>query len=802
MAHWLQAGQESIRALTNRPDPAAIAPDDPDNELVPQLVRKLVLPLAQHMLERCWDPSNMRSSRAAAALCGDLCVYVPAEEERMKDLLDGVAASLGRAVAACNVPSWPPAITVLVPMAENELDGTRPYLDGLQGMQDLFQLDGFVKAAAKGGKGLTRLFSKTKSKSSSAQFTIVDLLMFQNDPIPASLLKLSGDHASRAVKMFQGVLKYQGETGEKLDGAQKVDIAQKLLHQGLKRAELKDELFMQLLKQTNGNPSLDSKIKGWELMQLTAATMPPSKDFVTLVSEYIHGVAQDATEEEEVQSIAARTWTYLKRSAKAGPRRTLPSSEEIDALFEDRKLNTIVFFLDGTFEELSYDVTSSVLESTEQLAGIIRLQNYSTFTLFESRRPISGKAPQGASGEPIIDEHLLLDDNRYIADVMCEFRNSKMAKEGYQSKLLFKKRMFRETDETITELQFVNLSYLQAQYDYLQGNYPVVREDAAQLCALQMQAEHAADTDSESFMTYIEQNITKQVLMTRPREEWVADVTARYRALEQFSKEDARMQFLRILRSLPYGNSIFFAVKRVEDPIGLLPAKLILGINKRGVHFFRPIPKEYLHSAELRDIMQFGSSSTAVFFKMRVAGVLHIFQFETRQGEDICMALQTHINDIMMKRYSKTTQAKAMSGEGLTGADPAAIAQGTQRHDQDVSSLQKALEDAQLKMHEMQKLEDKLRHEKDQLSAELEDVTEQLHKEEEGKKALEQQVEQSEAELAAAKESVSSVRTESASAAAAGAAIGAAASVAGSRTAELEGVLNQRTLELAETNEK
>jgi hypothetical protein len=75
--------------------------------------------------------------------------------------------------------------------------------------------------------------------------------------------------------------------------------------------------------------------------------------------------------------------------------------------------------------------------------------------------------------------------------------------------------------------------------------------------------------------------------MTRPREEWRSDVSARYRALEQFSKEDARLQFLRILRSLPYGNSIFFAVKRIEDPIGLLPAKLILGINKRGVHFFR-----------------------------------------------------------------------------------------------------------------------------------------------------------------------------------------------------------------------
>lgn len=58
---------------------------------------------------------------------------------------------------------------------------------------------------------------------------------------------------------------------------------------------------------------------------------------------------------------------------------------------------------------------------------------------------------------------------------------------------------------------------------------------------------------------------------------------------------------------------------------------IILVVIASQVHFFRPVPKEYLHSAELRDIMQFGSSNTAVFFKMRVAGVLHIFQFETKQ---------------------------------------------------------------------------------------------------------------------------------------------------------------------------
>ena len=84
------------------------------------------------------------------------------------------------------------------------------------------------------------------------------------------------------------------------------------------------------------------------------------------------------------------------------------------------------------------------------------------------------------------------------------------------------------------------------------------------------------------------------------------------------------------------------------------------------------MPKEYLHSAELRDIMQFGSSASAVFFKMRVAGVLHIFQFDTRQGEDICMALQTHINDIMMKRYSKVSLSQTLSRLGLEAYDECA----------------------------------------------------------------------------------------------------------------------------------
>ncbi len=89
---------------------APMAEDDPDGELVPQLVRKLVLPVALNMLQRCWDPSNLAQTKAAAALLGDLFVYIPAEEEKMQEVMASVVSTLEKAVSEVSVPPWPSAV--------------------------------------------------------------------------------------------------------------------------------------------------------------------------------------------------------------------------------------------------------------------------------------------------------------------------------------------------------------------------------------------------------------------------------------------------------------------------------------------------------------------------------------------------------------------------------------------------------------------------------------------------------------------------------------------------------------------
>ncbi|KAM7279474.1 hypothetical protein ACFE04_006608 [Oxalis oulophora] len=602
----------------------------------------------------------------------------------------------------------PPTPSMLAMQIPPDLAGVIPLLDR-------FQVEGFLRLMQKQihPSGKRGFFSK-KSVGPQIQekLTFEDMLSFQKDPIPTSLLKISGDQVSRATKLFQIILKYMGidssdrVTPSSLD--ERIELAGKLYKHTLKRAELRDELFAQISKQTRNNPDRKYLIRAWELMYLCASSMPPSKDIGAYLSEYIHIVANGVSATDpEVQALASNTLHVLKRSVKAGSRHTTPAREEIEALLTGRKLTTIVFFLDESFEEITYDMATTVSDAVEELGGIIKLSAFSSFSLFEFRKIVTGSKSSDHGNE----EYFGLDDNKYIGDLLAEFKAAKDRSKGeiLQCKLIFKKKLFRETDEAVADPMFVQLSYVQLQHDYMLGNYPVGRDDAAQLSALQILVEIGfVNNPAESctdWTSLLERFLPRQIALTRAKREWEMDILFRYRSTEHLTKDDARQQFLRILRTLPYGNSVFFSVRKIDDPIGLLPGRIILGINKRGVHFFRPVPKEYLHSAELRDIMQFGSSNSAVFFKMRVAGVLHIFQFETKQGEEICVALQTHINDVMLRRYSKARTPSTSSINGDLAND--LKSSNLENYEKKVQALSKTVEESQKKSDRSALLEKK-----------------------------------------------------------------------------------------------
>lgn len=63
----------------------------------------------------------------------------------------------------------------------------------------------------------------------------------------------------------------------------------------------------------------------------------------------------------------------------------------------------------------------------------------------------------------LTEEYLGLDENKYIGDLLAEFKAAKERSRGeiLHCKLVFKKKLFRESDESVTDPMFVQLSYVQ-----------------------------------------------------------------------------------------------------------------------------------------------------------------------------------------------------------------------------------------------------------------------------------------------------------------------------------------------------
>lgn len=84
------------------------------------------------------------------------------------------------------------------------------------------------------------------------------MVLFSQEPIPTSLLKINSELVSRAVKLFQDILKYIGvDASDRLSPMsldERIELVSKLYKHALKRSELRDELFMQVSKQTRNNP--------------------------------------------------------------------------------------------------------------------------------------------------------------------------------------------------------------------------------------------------------------------------------------------------------------------------------------------------------------------------------------------------------------------------------------------------------------------------------------------------------------------------------------------------------------------
>ncbi|MDP2437987.1 MAG: hypothetical protein Q8P67_19770, partial [archaeon] len=109
------------------------------------------------------------------------------------------------------------------------------------------------------------------------------MLKWNKKPIPTSLTNMGPMFSKIATKLFKNILGFMGDRTIPYP----LMLAQDLLNQGLAQAELRDEIYCQIIKQLHENPNPQSVSKGWQLMEFCLQTFPPGNDFGNYLEMYL-----------------------------------------------------------------------------------------------------------------------------------------------------------------------------------------------------------------------------------------------------------------------------------------------------------------------------------------------------------------------------------------------------------------------------------------------------------------------------------------------------------------------------------
>ncbi|XP_027730437.1 unconventional myosin-XV [Vombatus ursinus] len=139
------------------------------------------------------------------------------------------------------------------------------------------------------------------------------------EPLQSPLTRLEKEHYPEAISIFKLILRFMGDPH--LHGAQDNLFGNYIVQKGLAKAELRDEILVQLANQVWRNPNISNKERGWLLLASCLSGFAPSprldKYLLKFVSDYAHNGFQAVCQHRLIQAMA-------KAQKSPGAARTFP----------------------------------------------------------------------------------------------------------------------------------------------------------------------------------------------------------------------------------------------------------------------------------------------------------------------------------------------------------------------------------------------------------------------------------------------------------------------------------------------
>lgn len=184
-----------------------------------------------------------------------------------------------------------------------------------------------------------RIFKKTKVDMDK-------ITQFSNKPIETSLT-MSEDKKfiKNSVRCFKLILTYTGITPTKNSDLAAVELVQLLMD----NANLRDEVYFQLVKQTRENPNPEWEKRTWDLFLIVATIFPSSRNCEVWIKSHI----AQASQNKDTSCASTIQFTFIRFSSRCAigkPMSDLPSNYA--TLFPQAPENSTLTFGASIYEQI------------------------------------------------------------------------------------------------------------------------------------------------------------------------------------------------------------------------------------------------------------------------------------------------------------------------------------------------------------------------------------------------------------------------------------------------------------------
>eukprot|EP01039_Chlorochromonas_danica_P007189 gene7189-7956_t len=489
-------------------------------------------------------------------------------------------------------------------------------------------------------------------------------LSFQPNVIPKSLTDLNKEYNKLALQIHKDLLGYMGDKQLPFPAM----LAQDILRKGYEHKPIRDEIYLQIIKQLTNNPRPESVAKGWQVMCMCVTTFPPSFEFESFLLHYI--IEKRDRGRGAVVDYARYCLRTLEAMLNGGDSTGfVPSVEEILAYKERPPILATIYLVDGSVitENLPLTPDLNVAKVIEMCSGWLDLKDsrINTLGIFvddlgecDDVKPDETQSKAAYADLKRTPRPLRNED--YMGDTIVQkARQRRKFKFVLKRKIFLPKHNYRGEDPF-----FERMTYLQAEDEAIVlGNLEIpVLEDVVQLAAISMAVafgEEMPTTVPEMTASAVVDFIAPDWRPSKTPEKWAELILQHRDNLLVVEPDDLQERFLQIVQKFPmYGSHWFFAHKiEPQSLVGIpraiqhLPFNLILAFNADGMHIF-DFNKRLLLSFPYSDICRWGGSSSQFSLIMADDSTNDSYEFAliTAQAADMAAIILDHIRAIMAEQ--------------------------------------------------------------------------------------------------------------------------------------------------------